>query len=514
VIGSVEPMIINDVQQIDDFQDIPAVAVFGMRAYIGVPIVLADGGIYGTLCALDRTPQQKTHRELDALLILARLLASQLDRQQIGALEERQRIAREIHDTLAQSLASLTFDLSLHTAQLGPYAPDLVAESQRMLDTTRDTLREVRRSIWNLQPGALQGTSLAEAIGNEVREVQRAGIDASIELRGPSSPLPAQVEATLIRIAREALANVRKHSQANQVVVTLEYLPDAVILRVDDDGLGIDLTGLAPATEAGGFGLTSMHERARQAGGELLVAVRPAGGTSVCCRLPRLVATPAIERTSRSLKPARSAIQVGIVDDHTVIREGLLRLLGGVHDITVSWQAPNAETALELIARSAPDILLLDLQMPGLGGLGCLERLSVSRSQIRTIVLTTFAQDEMVFQAIRLGARGYLLKDASIDELIDAIRTVAGGGTLLAPAAAEQLAQRIYHPESLTPREREVLGLLADGLRNKEIASQLGTSEKTVQFHIANLFSKLGVSSRTEATRVALERGLVTSRIA
>ncbi|HEX5164254.1 MAG TPA: LuxR C-terminal-related transcriptional regulator [Thermomicrobiales bacterium] len=510
-------MIINDVSQVDDFQDIPAVTVFGMRAYIGVPIVLADGGIYGTLCALDRTPQQKTRRDLDMLLILARLLASQLDRQQIGALEERQRIAREIHDTLAQSLASLTLDLSLHTAQLGQVAPHLVAESQRMLDATRDALREVRRSIWNLQPGALQGKSLTEAIGIELRETLRAGIDASIELRGPSGPLPPPIEATVMRIAQEALANVRKHSRASQVIVTLEYLPDALCLHVDDDGRGIDLAGLAPTSEAGGFGLASMRERARQAGGDLRISLRPGGGTSLFCRIPRLVAAPAIETAPTTLQPpdpTRRQVRVGIIDDHAVVREGLIRLLGSASGITVSWQAPNAETGLELIARAAPEVLLLDLQMPGLGGLGCLERLASTRSPVRTIVLTTFALDEMVFQAIRLGARGYLLKDASPDDLIDAVRTVAGGGTLLAPVAAEQLAQRVNHPETLTPREREVLALLADGLRNKEIALQLGTSEKTVQFHIANLFGKLGVSSRTEAARVALERGLLASRIA
>jgi DNA-binding NarL/FixJ family response regulator len=318
-----------------------------------------------------------------------------------------------------------------------------------------------------------------------------------------------------MRIAQEALANVRKHSQASQVVVTLEYQPESLCLRVDDDGRGIDATSQTPTSEAAGFGLASMRERARQAGGHLEISSRASGGTSVICQIPRLVTAPAMERMPSApprVAQEHSTIRVGIIDDHTVIREGLLRLLGNASGIDVNWQAPNAEIGLELIARATPDVLLLDLQMPGLGGLGCLERLSSSGTLPRTIVLTTFAQDELVYQAIRLGARGYLLKDASPDELLDAIRIVAGGGTMLAPAAAEQLAQRVNHPETLTPREREVLALLADGLRNKEIAHQLGTREKTVQFHIANLFGKLGVSSRTEATRVALERGLVPSR--
>lgn len=514
MIGSVEPMLVNDVEQIDDFQDIPAVTVFRMRAYIGVPIVLSNGGVYGTLCALDRTPQQKTQRDVETLLILARLLASQIDRHELGAFEERQRIAREIHDTLAQSLASLVLDLSLHAAQLGQVAPHLADDAQRIQESARQALREVRRSIWNLQPGTLECRTLAEAIGVELRETIRAGIDAAIELHGPSGSLPPPVETALVRIAQEALANVRKHSNASQVVVSLEYHPDIVTLRVEDDGRGMDLARLGPATISGGFGLSSMRERARLAGGDLQVELRPGGGTSLICRVPRGDAGATEASLAAKIQPAaatRTTIRVAIVDDHAVVREGLLRLFDASSDISVVGQAPDAETGLALIASESPDVVLLDLQMPGMGGLDCLERLAQTGSSTRAIVLTTFAQDEMVFQAIRLGARGYLLKDTLPDDLIGAIRIVAAGGTLLAPVAAQRLAARVHHPESLTPREREVLGLLADGLRNKEIALRLGASQKTVQFHIANLFGKLGVSSRTEATRVALDRGLVST---
>lgn len=507
-------MIVNDVEKIDDFHDIPAVSVFRMRAYIGVPIVLADGSLYGTLCALDRSPQQKSRRDIDMLVILARLLASQIDRQAAGVLEERQRIAREIHDTLAQSLAALVLDMSLHTIQLEHVAPDLVTDAQRIEDATREALQEVRRSIWNLQPGALEGKSLSEAIGVELRGVLRAGIDASIELRGPSGPLPPPVETAIIRIAQEALANVRKHSHASQVIVTLEYQPDVVLLRIDDDGQGIDVDNLGPATSTGGYGLTTMRERATLAGGELHIRTRPGGGASLLCRVPRhaggLPVAPLQSRQSRA-PVTRSRVRVGIVDDHSIVREGLQRLIGSAPGIEVIWDAPDAETGLRLVEKDPPDVVLLDLQMPGIGGLGCLEQLSNAGAVVRVIVLTTFAQDEMVFQAIRLGARGYLLKDANADALLDTVRTVAAGGTLITPVAAERLAARVHQIDALTPREREVLELLAGGLRNKEIAAQLGTSEKTIQFHIANLYGKLGVSSRTEATRAALERGLVSS---
>jgi DNA-binding NarL/FixJ family response regulator len=200
---------------------------------------------------------------------------------------------------------------------------------------------------------------------------------------------------------------------------------------------------------------------------------------------------------------------VAVVDDHTIVRQGLRRLIDTAADIGIVAEAGDGEEALQVIARERPDIILLDLQMPRLGGLPVLEQLPRICPTARAIVLTTYAQDEMVFEAIRHGARGYLLKETSGDELIRAIRTVQAGGTLLTPLAAERLAQRVHQRDALTAREREVLQLLTDGLRYKEIAARLGTSEKTVQFHVANVFGKLGVQSRTEAARVALDRGLV-----
>jgi DNA-binding NarL/FixJ family response regulator/signal transduction histidine kinase len=519
--GSVEPLIVNDVNvgAAIEFNDTPAVAVFKMRSYIGVPIVLSSGRVYGTLCALDRAPRQNDAHDIDYLLILARLLASQLDRRELGILEERNRLAREIHDTLAQSLTTLVLDLALHAGNVRRQAPALEADANTMLDTARDALSEVRRSIWNLQPGALDGRSLAQAIDAELRGLERAGIAGVLEVRGQVRDLASGVEAAALRIAQEGLANVRQHSQAGRVVATLEYGDDDLTLRVDDDGRGIASGSRRARTIEGGFGIASMRERVRLLGGDLSVTPRAGGGTALLCVIPYdassaghttpSAATRGTPTPATTTQPPRT--RVVIADDHTLVRQGLRRLLEETGQVEIVGEATDGEAALEIVAREQPDILLLDIQMPKLGGLGVLEQLHAApgATPTRVLVMTTFAQDETVFQAVRLGARGYLLKDASAAELQAAIATVAAGGTLLTPAAAGLLAERLHRPDALTAREREVLGLVAEGLRNKEIAARLGASEKTVQFHIANLFGKLGAQSRTEAVRMARERGLL-----
>jgi DNA-binding NarL/FixJ family response regulator/signal transduction histidine kinase len=527
--GSVEPMIINDTVEsaAAEFLEIPAVSVFNMRAYVGVPIVLSTGRVYGTLCALDRSPKQNSRRQVEALLILARLLASQIDRRELGIAEERNRLAREIHDTLAQSLSALALDLAMHASNLRREAPQLEPEATAMQELAREALRDVRRSIWNLQPGTLDGRTLPEAISHELSGLERFGINGTIEVRGSAEALPPPVETAVLRIAQEGLANVRKHSGADAVVVTLEYQADEILLRVDDNGRGLDPASAGAPRPTGGFGITSMRERARALGGDLDIRRRPAGGVALLCVLPR--SGPAVARAesrpepSAAQRPARTAgkppssgrphIRAAIADDHMLVREGLRRLLEDMPDVIVVAEADNGDAALALLARERPDIMLLDIQMPRLSGLRVLEQLRAVSPNTRVIIMTTFAQDEMVFQAVRLGAKGYLLKESTAAELIAAIRTVAAGGTLLTPTAAERLAERLHRQDALTAREREVLTLVAEGLRNKEIAGRLGTTEKTVQFHTANIFGKLGAQSRTEAVRIAIERGLILTEV-
>ncbi len=204
-------------------------------------------------------------------------------------------------------------------------------------------------------------------------------------------------------------------------------------------------------------------------------------------------------------------IRVLIVDDHPVVREGLqLFLAEETSDIELVGQAADGEEAVRLAARLRPDVLLMDLVMPGVDGIESIRRLRALGVESRVLVLTTFAEDELVRQAIQAGATGYLLKDVAQQDLVQAIRDAARGRPTLHPDAQERLIRQIAAPpppsplDNLTDREREVLALIARGKSNKEIATSLFLSVGTVKGYVSAILGKLGVSDRTQAALVAV----------
>jgi DNA-binding NarL/FixJ family response regulator len=218
-----------------------------------------------------------------------------------------------------------------------------------------------------------------------------------------------------------------------------------------------------------------------------------------------------------SASPGEGAIRVLIADDQRVVREGLETLLGLVDGIEVVGSAGDGEAALELAARTAPDVILMDLRMPRIDGVEATERLSVLLPGIGVLVLTTYADDEVLFPALRAGARGYLTKDAGAEEIAAAIRAVHRGETRLDPAVQARLVATVRGgdearaapvPDGLTPRETEVLTLIARGLSNAEIAERLVVSPATVKTHVNRIFTKVGARDRAQAVRYAFEHGL------
>ncbi|SDL58445.1 DNA-binding response regulator, NarL/FixJ family, contains REC and HTH domains [Nonomuraea maritima] len=204
-------------------------------------------------------------------------------------------------------------------------------------------------------------------------------------------------------------------------------------------------------------------------------------------------------------------IRVLIADDHPVVRQGLRTFLDLQDDITVVGEAADGEQAVALVAELGPDVLLLDLKMPVLDGLGALRRLSGSAT--RAIVLTSVSDRSDVGPALRAGAAGFLYKDVAPGALVQAVRTVHGGQVLLAPEAAEAMltpsaGPAATGPAPLTEREREVLTLIAAGRSNREIARSLAVAEKTVKTHVSNVLMKLGVQDRTQAALYAVRHGL------
>ncbi|MDS4042880.1 MAG: response regulator transcription factor [Candidatus Competibacter sp.] len=201
-------------------------------------------------------------------------------------------------------------------------------------------------------------------------------------------------------------------------------------------------------------------------------------------------------------------IQVLIADDHVTVREGLAAIIGRQPDMQVVGEAANGREAVDLWVRHRPDVTLLDLRMPLLDGVGATDAIRQQDASARIVVLTTFDTDNEIARAIKSGAKGYLLKDAQREELLECIRKVYGGETCIAPALVAKLAAGISS-EALTGRELDVLTLLARGKSNKEIGANLYISETTVKSHLRSIFAKLNVLSRTEAITVASRRGLV-----
>jgi DNA-binding NarL/FixJ family response regulator len=197
-----------------------------------------------------------------------------------------------------------------------------------------------------------------------------------------------------------------------------------------------------------------------------------------------------------------------VVDDHALLRTGVANIINQELDLHVVAEASNGLEAVEAYVRYRPDVTLLDLRMPVMEGVEAVRQIRARDPHAKVIVLTTYDTDEDISRALKAGAKAYVLKDISADGLIECIHGVLAGKTYLAPAAAAKLAEGVTRIQ-LTPRELATLRLMADGKSNKEIASELGISERTVKTHLGHLFEKLGVTSRTEAVKIATRRGLV-----
>ncbi|MET4676041.1 MULTISPECIES: response regulator transcription factor [unclassified Luteibacter] len=212
-------------------------------------------------------------------------------------------------------------------------------------------------------------------------------------------------------------------------------------------------------------------------------------------------------------------ISVCLVDDQNLVRQGIRSLLDLAGDIRVVAECADGAQAVQMIPQVRPDVVLLDLRMPNMSGLDVLQTLGARNELPPTIILTTFDDDQLVLSGLKAGARGYLLKDVSLDQLVEAVRTVSAGGSLVAPMVTQRLLagvgriqnqfSSLEQPDPLTERETEILRLLSGGYSNKEIANSLRVAEGTVKNHVSNILSKLGVRDRTRAVLKALEMGIV-----
>ena len=215
----------------------------------------------------------------------------------------------------------------------------------------------------------------------------------------------------------------------------------------------------------------------------------------------------------------KTPIRMLLVDDHAIVRKGIRALLAEIDDIEVVGEASDGREAVAQVEATGPDVILMDLVMPAMGGIEAIQRIVSAQPTARILVLTSFAADDKVFPAIKAGALGYLLKDSEPADLVEAIRQVYGGHPSLDPTIARKVLQEIRHPperpptpDPLTEREMEVLRLVAKGMTNPEIAEQLTVTEATVRSHVSHILDKLHLANRVQAALYALQEGLATSQ--
>ena len=508
----------------------------GTRKFLRIP-TLVGGHVKGFIGIRHeaRPPYRPEEIELAQALAHQAMLAIQLNEfaeqsRQAAVLEERNRMARDIHDTLAQGFTGVIVQLEA--------AEDAIAccrrqeanqHLQRASELARQSLNEARRSVRALRPQALQRGNFWEALKGTVKNTTAGTtLHTKFELRGKLRELPLVWQENLLHIGQEALTNALKYAHPRNFETRLISSSKELRLELRDDGDGFKVKD-----RHDGFGLAGMRERVEQMGGELKISSTRAKGTKVIVTLPynheskivkskrkpvrktkRSVEKPTVRstKTSKTIRPKsatrKPGIAVLIADDHSVVREGLVSLIRRKPDMTVVGEASNGREAVDLWKQHRPDVTLLDLRMPELDGVGALKEIRGDDENARIIVLTTFDGDEDIYRAIQAGAKGYLLKDAPREALMDCIRRVHAGETCVPAHLAAKLAQRVSG-ETLSAREIEVLKLIAQGKSNKEIGSALFISEGTVKSHVKGIFAKMNVISRTEAVANATRRGLI-----
>ncbi|GER87807.1 hypothetical protein KDW_19690 [Dictyobacter vulcani] len=410
-----------------------------------------------------------------------------------------------------------------------------------------EALAIARTALEEIPIPELDGVALPEALSRAVEETaeqlhlaSRISFSGEDEQRAPDRALSAESERLLYLLTREVLYQVSRHRDAHRVRFTFNYRQDDVHLSLEDDGLpegGSEQDpDEAPAPPfdfvpvAADMTLTpvmrDLRSRLERLGGSLVITVLQERGVRVQVVLPYHLPSQASEDspiTPVALSTGdgtatHDRVTILLVDALAVTRAGLHRLLEVYPGLSVIGEAVDGVQAVSETLELGPQVVLMDTQLPNGQSLEALRQIKQLNLNTRVLLLATQDHEEYLYETLRAGADGYVLKDIAPDDLAQAVRMVARGEVLVQPQLAGRLLSRFGRQgrgnapyETLTARELEVLRLLVRGLRNKEIAARLSVSERTVNFHLANIYQKLGVSGRTEALSKALEQGLIST---
>lgn len=445
------------------------------------------------------------------------------------------------HAELVQMLSALLIQLNALQTLVQDEPADLPTLREGM-DTleqmARDALFTVRLADEDLPPAELEGITLSEALSRLVEETaETIGVSSRVSFNGideqgrpKEHTLSPRKERILYFIAREALYQVPYHVGVHRVRLVLTYNNEEVQMSIEDDGtlpiaedtslLPLPTENYTEHTRNDPRPFIDLHHRIMHLGGSLEVGSQGEQGTRVVARLPYTEIANDVPAFSAQATPGvvgddTTPITVLIVDGQAVTRAGLHRLLDSYAGLRVVGEAADGVQAVSETLELGPQVVLLDSQLPNGQSLNALRQIKQLNLETKVLLLSAQDREEYLYETLRAGADGYVLKDIAPDELAHALRVVASGEVLVQPQLAGRLLSRVGKQngrapyESLTARELDVLRLLARGMRNKEIAARLYVSERTVNFHLANIYQKLNVSGRTEALSKAIEQGLV-----
>jgi DNA-binding NarL/FixJ family response regulator/signal transduction histidine kinase len=481
-----------------------------LQAIYVAPLVVEEERI-GALVLFHQHPKQVTPHMLRLVRIAAERIAPRMsrarvieeawrDRQELEMLSrklvtahesERRAISRDLHDEVGQVIAALKFSLEASGARSEPVQTALAS-----------LMQQVRNTAQRLRPSVLDDFGLASTLEWHARQFsEQTGIQVDFRQFGVCGRYHPDIEITLYRVVQEALTNAVRHAGAERARVVLRIGWGWIGVRVRDYGTGFD-SGRIPS---GSTGIAGMKERLRPLRGELIVQSRPGRGTSVTATVP----------FNPEARIMNEPITVVLADDHRIMREALRALLEGA-SFQVVGEAGDGLEAVNVAEHAKPNVIVLDVAMPGLGGVDVVKQVVKRAPRTRVLVLSMHSNDAYVSGAMKNGAAGYILKDASADELFHAIREVAEGRRYLSrPLEESGVADREVSDsyDTLTMREREVLHLAAEGMTSAQIAERLSISPRTAETHRANSLRKLNIRGQTELVRYAIGRGILPAPV-
>ncbi|MEM7344870.1 MAG: response regulator [Chloroflexota bacterium] len=463
-------------------------------------------------------PFQGRHVQVVAARDLTERHQIEAHKQQLATMAERERIGRDLHDDLGQVMGYMSVQAQTVQEYLTQQQSNkAMAALRQLIETANQAHDDVRRYILGVRTDTKPPIDFFEALSRYLEQL-RQSYNLDVRTTWPDalrdSPLSAEVETQLLRIIQEALTNVRKHANIDKARILFTLHSDEIQVIISDEGLGFIPSKRTRQTKnrvvppTAGFGLDIMRERAESVGGTLKIRSEPGQGAQLVVRMPTVL--------KDSLDTTLQGLRVLLADDHPLYRDGLRNMLTarGIQVVGVARDGLEAQT---LARQWMPDLILMDVEMPVCNGLEATRYIKAELPEAKIVMLTVAADDETLFEALKNGASGYLLKNLEGRHFFTLLTEVVRGETVLSPTLAARVLSVFTQPQSppadeteafptLTTRQKEVLALVAQGASNREIAEALTVTERTVKHHISQILERLQLRNRYELAHYAQQQ--------